>query len=190
VNAAPRQPKQGPLKHLLVSLCGLLAAVALFGIMGLTFVDVMGRKFFSGSLPGALELTELLMVVVIFTSLPLVALAGEHVAFDSLDRWLPGWLRRTQRTVMELFCAAALAGLAWLMWVKAGQLSAYGDTTSQLKLPLGVFVYGMSALLALAAAAHLMVTAEQWGVGASSAGAVSSGAPSTGSPSGGNTTTP
>ena len=147
------------MKKLLVSLCGLLAALALFGIMALTFVDVMGRKFFSGSLPGALELTELLMVVVIFTSLPLVALAGEHVVFDSLDRWLPRWLQRSQQALMELFCAAAMAGLAWLMWLKAGQLSAYGDTTSQLKLPLGVFVYVMSALLALAALAHLIVLA-------------------------------
>ena len=145
------------MKKFLVSVCGLLAALALFGIMGLTFVDVVGRKFFSGSLPGALELTELLMVVVIFTSLPLVALAGEHVVFDSADRWLPRWLLRSQQAVMELFCAAAMAGLSWLMWVKAGNLTEYGDTTAQLKLPLGAFVYVMSALLALAAVAHLMV---------------------------------
>ena len=145
------------MKKLLVSLCGLLAALALFGIMCLTFVDVMGRKFFSGSLPGALELTELLMVVVIFSSLPLVALAGEHVVFDSADRWLPPWLQRGQQAVMELFSALAMAGLSWLMWVKAGNLTEYGDTTSQLKLPLGAFVYVMSALLALAAVAHLMV---------------------------------
>ena len=145
------------LNRFLVTLCGLLAAVALFAIMGLTFVDVIGRKFLGGSVPGSLELTELLMVVVIFTSLPLVALAGEHVVFDSADRWVPPWLLRLQRALMELFCAAALAGLAWLMWVKAGQLSEYGDTTAQLKLPLGAFVYVMSVLLAVAALAHGMV---------------------------------
>ena len=88
------------LKKLLVTLCGLLAAVALFAIMGLTFVDVLGRKFLGGSVPGSLELTELLMVVVIFTSLPLVALSGEHVVFDSLDRWLPPWLLHLQRALM------------------------------------------------------------------------------------------
>jgi TRAP-type C4-dicarboxylate transport system permease small subunit len=145
------------LKKLLVSLCGLLAALALFGIMGLTFADVMGRKFFSGSIPGALELTEILMVVVIFTSLPLVALSGEHVVFDSLDRWLPAPLQRAQQAVMELFSAAAMAGLSWLMWGKAGDLLSYGETTAQLKMPLGIFVYLMSLLLALAAVAHLIV---------------------------------
>jgi TRAP-type C4-dicarboxylate transport system permease small subunit len=145
------------LKKLLVALCGLLAAAALFAIMGLTFVDVMGRKFFSGSVPGALELTEILMVVVIFTSLPLVALRGEHVVFDSLDRWLPAPVQRAQEGLMELFSACAMAGLAWLMWGKAGDLMSYGETTAQLKMPLGVFVYLMSVLLALAAVAHLIV---------------------------------
>lgn len=145
------------MKKLLVTGCGLLAALALFAIMGLTFVDVLGRKFFSGSIPGALELTEILMVVVIFTSLPLVALAGEHVVFDSMDRWLPAPLARAQQGVMELFSACAMAGLSWLMWGKAGDLMSYGETTAQLKMPLGVFVYVMSVLLALAAVAHLIV---------------------------------
>ena len=36
---------------------GLMAAVALFAIMWLTFVDVMGRKFLSHSVPGGLEMT-------------------------------------------------------------------------------------------------------------------------------------
>ncbi len=145
------------MKKLLVAVCGLLAAMALFAIMGLTFADVLGRKFFSGSIPGALELTEILMVVVIFTSLPLVALSGEHVVFDSLDRWLPAPLQRLQQGLMELFSACAMAGLSWLMWGKAGDLMSYGETTSQLKMPLGVFVYLMSLLLALAAVAHLIV---------------------------------
>lgn len=140
-----------------MAVCGLVAAVALFAIMGLTFADVLGRKFFSGSIPGALELTEILMVVVIFTCLPLVAFSGEHVVFDSLDRWLPAPLARAQQTVMELFSACVMAGLAWLMWGKAGDLMSYGETTSQLKMPLGIFVYVMSVLLALATVAHVIV---------------------------------
>jgi TRAP-type C4-dicarboxylate transport system permease small subunit len=44
--------------------------------MALTFFDVGGRKLLSNSIPGSLELTELLMVVVIFGALPLVSSAG------------------------------------------------------------------------------------------------------------------
>lgn len=145
------------LRRLIRTSCGVLAAVALFAIMVLTFVDVVGRKFLSGSVPGSLELTELLMVVVIFTSLPLVAFSGEHVLFDSLDRWLPPWLQRAQVLLMEGVCALSLGGLAWLMWDLGAQMRSYGDTTAQLKLPLGVFVCVMAVLLALAAAAHVLV---------------------------------
>ena len=145
------------MKRLLDALCGLLAAVALFAIMVLTLVDVLGRKLLSQSVPGSLELTEILMVVVIFAALPLVSLHREHVAFDSLDALMPTWLRRVQRVMVELLCAAALAGLAWLMWDKAAQLASYGDTTAQLKLPLGPFVRVMSLLCGLSALMHLLL---------------------------------
>ena len=142
------------MRKVLGTACGLLAAAALFGIMALTLVDVSGRKLLSHSVPGSLELTELLMVVVIFAALPLVSLRGEHVVFDSLDALLPRWLQRLQQAAVDLFCLLALLGLAWLMWVKAGQMVEYGDTTAQLKLSLGPFVYLMSLLCAVTAAVH------------------------------------
>ena len=74
--------------------CGTLAGLALLAIMLLTFLDVSGRKLLSQSITGSLELTELLMVVVIFGALPLVSLKGEHVVFDSLDAILPNWFQR------------------------------------------------------------------------------------------------
>jgi TRAP-type transport system small permease protein len=145
------------LRKALQGLCGLLAALALFGIMALTLVDVAGRKMLSHSVPGSLEITELLMVVVIFAALPLVSLKGEHVVFDSLDAWLPRWLQRVQQAVVDLFCLLALWGLAWLMWTKGSQMIEYGDTTSQLKLPLGPFVYLMSVLCAITGVVHGML---------------------------------
>jgi TRAP-type transport system small permease protein len=145
------------LKRLLHTLCGALAAAALFAIMWLTLVDVAGRKAISTSVPGSLELTELLMVLVIFAGLPLVSLRGEHVVFDSLDPLLERWVLRAQGFAVNLLCAAALAGVAWLMWVKAGQMMEYGDTTAQLKIPQGPFVYVMSMLCAVTALIHLLL---------------------------------
>ena len=145
------------MKRLLDGLCGLLAGVALFAIMALTLVDVLGRKLLSQSVPGSLELTEILMVVVIFAAMPLVSLHGEHVVFDSLDALLPGRLRRLQQAVVDLLVFAALLGLAWLMWDKATAMASYGDTTAQLKLPLGPFVRLMSLLCGVTALIHLLL---------------------------------
>ena len=145
------------LKKLLGACCGLLAAVALFAIMALTLVDVSGRKLLSESVPGSLELTELLMVVVIFAGLPLVSLKGEHVVFDSLDPWIPRGLRRLQHALVDLLCVAALGGLAWLMWTKGVDMASYGDTTAQLKLSLAPFVKVMSGLIAVTAFVHALL---------------------------------
>jgi len=125
--------------------------------MALTFVDVGGRKFFDASLPGALELTEILMVVVIFAGLPLVSLRGEHVTFDSLDPLLPAVVRRVQQAFVDLLCAAMLGFIAWLMWRHAGQIAEYGDVTARLKIPLYPFIYAMSVLCALTASVHLLL---------------------------------
>ena len=143
------------MNKLLDLLCGLLSGVALFAIMALTFFDVLGRKFLSNSIPGSLELTELLMVVVIFAALPLVSRRGEHVEFDSLDPYLPMWLRRVQQVVVQLVCAVALLGLGWLMWKAGAEFGQTGETTAQLKIAKAPFVHGMGLLCALTGLVHL-----------------------------------
>jgi TRAP-type C4-dicarboxylate transport system permease small subunit len=148
------------IKRALDAACGLVAAVALFGIMWLTLIDVSGRKLLSQSVPGSLELTELMMVAVIFGALPLVSLRGEHVVFDSLDPLLEARLRRWQGAFIDVLCAALLFGVAWLMWDKAGQMVEYGDTTAQLKIPQPPFVYAMSVLAALTGVVHLLLMAD------------------------------
>jgi len=148
------------LKKLLELLCGLLSGVALFAIMALTFFDVLGRKFLSNSIPGSLEITELLMVVVIFGALPLVSERGEHVEFDSLDPYLPMWLRKAQAVLVHLLCAAMLLGLGWLMWRSGGQFLESGETTAQLKLLKAPFLYGMGVLCALTGLVHLLLIAQ------------------------------
>jgi len=144
------------LKKLLEILCGALAGLALFAIMVLTFFDVSGRKFLSQSITGSLELTELLMVVVIFAALPLVSLKGEHVLFDSLDGLIPRWARQIQQGIIHIVCAALLFGLAYLMWQTGNEFATTGETTAQLKITKAPFIYGMGFLCGLAAMVHLV----------------------------------
>jgi TRAP-type C4-dicarboxylate transport system permease small subunit len=143
------------LKKLLELLCGLLAGTALFAIMALTFFDVLGRKFADHSISGSLEMTELLMVIVIFAALPLVSLRGEHVVFDSLDSHLPAAALRVQKAVIHLLIAAMLIALGYLMWRTGGEFMQSGETTAQLKLSKGPFIYGMAVLCALSGVIHL-----------------------------------
>ena len=147
------------LKKLLEFLCGLLSGTALFAIMALTFFDVLGRKFASNSITGSLELTELLMVVVIFGALPLVSERGEHVAFDSLDHYLPAWTLRLQSAVVNLVCAPRPAGAGVADVAHGGQFLESGETTAQLKILKAPFIYGMGLLCALTGLVHLLLIA-------------------------------
>lgn len=135
---------------------GLMAAMALLTIMLLTLFDVIGRKFFSHSIPGALEVTEILMVIVIFGALPLVSWRGEHVVFDSLDAFIPQWLHRLQQRLVHLVCAAAFAWMGRLMILRADRFNEYGDITVHLQLPLAPVAWLMAAFLFVTAAVHLV----------------------------------
>ena len=136
-------------------LCSLISGIALFAIMVLTFFDVTGRKLLDNSITGSLELTELLMVVVIFGALPLVSRKGEHVVFDSMDPYLPDFVKKIQRALVHLLCAVSLIALGWLMWKTGGDFLETGETTAQLKIIKAPFIYGMGLLCAFTGIIHL-----------------------------------
>ncbi len=143
------------MKRSLEFLSGLLCGSALFAIMALTFFDVIGRKVVSQSIPGSLELTELLMVVVIFAGLPLVSQRGEHVTFDSFDSALSPALLKLQKALVHGLCALAMLALAMLMWRTGGQFVESGETTAQLKLLKAPFIYGMAVFCGITGLVHL-----------------------------------
>ncbi|MGE0098660.1 MAG: TRAP transporter small permease [Hydrogenophaga sp.] len=135
---------------------GLMAAMALFGIMWLTLVDVTGRRFFNHSVPGGLEITEILMVIVIFGALPMVSWRNEHVVFDSLDGFIPDWLRSIQIRLVNLVCAGVFGFLAYLMTTRAVRFEEYGDTTVYLQLAIAPVAWMMALFLLLTALVHLL----------------------------------
>jgi TRAP-type C4-dicarboxylate transport system permease small subunit len=135
---------------------GIAASALLFCMMVLTFFDVVGRYLLNRPIRGAFELTELALLVLIFAGLPLVSHADEHVTMDFIDRILPAravgvWVR-----AVHALCAAIMFFLAWQLSVKAGKISAYGDTTDVLRILVGPFIYFMTAMVALTGAVHIL----------------------------------
>ena len=146
------------MRQLLEKACGAIGGLALFAIMVLTFFDVGGRKFLSQSITGSLEMTEMLMVVVIFSTLPLVSLGEEHVAFGSLDSVWPKWFKRVQRFLVQLICGGALLWVGYLMWVAGVENAASGEVSAQLEIPRAPFLYAMGVFCALAGAVHVALS--------------------------------
>jgi TRAP-type C4-dicarboxylate transport system permease small subunit len=134
---------------------GAAAALLLLALMLLTTVDVISRYIFNWPLRGAFEITELLLLTLIFAGLPLASRAGEHVTLDFIDRPLAPWGRRLLRRLIDLLCGVIVLGLAWRVWVKADKIAAYGDTTEVLRLSVSPFVYVMALMVAITGVVHL-----------------------------------
>ena len=73
-------------KRRLEVLLGVAASAILFAMMMLTTVDVVARYFVRRPIRGAFEVTELMLLVLIFAGLPLVSFTDEHAIMDFVDR--------------------------------------------------------------------------------------------------------
>jgi TRAP-type C4-dicarboxylate transport system permease small subunit len=134
---------------------GAAAAILLFGLMALTTADVIGRYFFNWPLRGAFEITELLLLTLIFAGLPLASRAGEHVTLDFIDMVLGPKGRSLLPRAVDFVCGVIILGLAWRVWIKAGTIAGYGDTTDVLRVPVAPFVYFMTIMVAVTGVVHL-----------------------------------
>jgi TRAP-type C4-dicarboxylate transport system permease small subunit len=134
---------------------GIAASILLLGMMLLTFADVVARYLLNRPIRGAFEVTELMLMVVIFAGLPLVSHADEHVTMDFIDRVLPEDARRVLIRLVHAFCAAIMFFLTWQVWIKAGKIAGYGDTTDVLRIVVGPFVYFMDAMIGLTGLVHV-----------------------------------
>jgi TRAP-type transport system small permease protein len=134
---------------------GAAAAVLLFGLMALTAADVVGRYVFNWPLRGAFEVTELLLLTLIFAGLPLASRADEHVTLDFIDMVLSNSGRLLLRRFVDLVCGFLFLGLAYRVWIKADKIAGYGDTTEVLRVPVGPFVYFMAIMVAVTGIVHL-----------------------------------
>jgi TRAP-type transport system small permease protein len=134
---------------------GTAAAVLLFCLMALTSADVVSRYIFNWPIRGAFELTELLLLTLIFAGLPLASRADEHVTLDFIDMLLGNSGRLRLRRFVDLFCGLLFLGLAYRVWIKADRIAGYGDTTEVLRVPVGPFVYFMAIMVAVTGIVHL-----------------------------------
>ncbi|TMH71507.1 MAG: TRAP transporter small permease [Betaproteobacteria bacterium] len=134
---------------------GIAASILLLGMMLLTFVDVVARYLFNRPIRGGFEMTELVLLVLIFAGLPLVSHADEHVTMDFIDRMLPERAVAILIRVVHALVAAVFFFLTWQVLIKAARIAGYGDTTDVLRITVGPFVYFMAAMIFLTALVHV-----------------------------------
>lgn len=118
-----------------------VGAFSLFAMMCLTAADVVGRYVFNSPITGAFELTEFLVLILIFSFL---AHSQAHKAHVTVDLILSRFPRRF-RFIVELFnhliSLALMALIAWVSIKRAFELKAVAVASPNLGIPSYPFVF-------------------------------------------------
>lgn len=116
-----------------------VACAALFLMMVLTFVDVIGRYGFNKSIFGVSEMVELLMVAVVFGGFASVTASDQHISDTLLDHFLVARAPRMMRRIKFLFSFCVYALFLWTFFRMAMDATGSARQTIVLSLPLWLF---------------------------------------------------
>jgi TRAP-type C4-dicarboxylate transport system permease small subunit len=125
----------------LSNLLSRVSSVILFLMMALTVADVFLRKVFSKPILGSVEVTEFMMVTVVFFSLAQTEVLNRHVKVDLVMSRLS---KRTQGLIdmiTRLVCFLLFCGITWSTLIYSGRMRASGEVSQDLWIPVYPFVY-------------------------------------------------
>ena len=135
--------------------------VSLSIMVALTFVDVLGRRFFNTPVFGATDITEHLMAVIVFAGLPLLTARRGHLSIDLFDAWLlrPGfwWWHKA----VDVLIAAVLGLIAWRYFLSIEEAYSIKEVSPALTIPRAWAYTFMAITSAIAAVSALFVSAPQ-----------------------------
>lgn len=129
----------------------LLSGAMLIALTAVTVLDVVGRYLFNSPLNGAAELTEFLLIGVIFIGIPAITLGDEHLTVDLLTEQLRGKAEVIRKGVVQIIVLAFFALAGWQVLEHADRLALYGEATTYLGVPYAPIARGAGGLLLLSA---------------------------------------
>lgn len=129
-----------------------LGSIALALLMFLTVADVFGRYFLNYPVPGTFEVTEMLMVPIVFLALGLAQHHNEHISLDLAYNYFPARGKAATNILVEVVNLAVVGAVTWQLYEYSARMSEGNYTTAVLQLPIHPFV-----ILAIAGTASYML---------------------------------
>ena len=120
----------------LLSLTRAAAGILLIASVAINFVNIIGRYFFSISIPWAEEIMLFLMVGCVFTGCCAVAWDGRQIRMDVVLTMLPPKLHEFLDVLAELVMIATAIAVAVFAWPVISQLAAFDERSQAANFPL------------------------------------------------------
>jgi TRAP-type C4-dicarboxylate transport system permease small subunit len=123
------------------SLLAYVGAFSLFVMMCLTAADVVGRYIFNSPILGVFELTEFMVLILIFSFLAYSQSQKAHVSVDLLVMRFPKKLQNYVELFNHTICLILMALITWMGFNKALELREVGEASPNLQIPDYPFVF-------------------------------------------------
>jgi len=136
------------------------AGLCLLCSVAINFVNIVGRYFFSVSIPWAEEIMLFLMVGCVFTGCCAVAWEGRQIRMDVVVNALPAKARDFLTLLSELVMIAAAIAVAAFAWPVIRQLAEFDERSQAADFPLFIpqaLVPAGYSLMALLVALRLLL---------------------------------
>jgi TRAP-type C4-dicarboxylate transport system permease small subunit len=113
-----------------------VSAICLMASVLINFANIIGRYFFSISIPWAEEIMLFLMVGCVFTGCCAVAWQGRQIKMDVLVSLLPPTLRHLLALLSELVMIGAAIAVTAFAWPVIVNLWAFDERSQAANFPL------------------------------------------------------
>ncbi len=120
-----------------------VALVALSVMLVVVSADIVGAKFLSKPVPGAMDLLSLLGLVLIGFSTARTYTMGRHIKVTFVSMLLPPRVRTGVRFVSTFLCLLLFCTAVWRILLYAGDLREYGESSMTVNIPLAPFAYAL-----------------------------------------------
>jgi TRAP-type C4-dicarboxylate transport system permease small subunit len=108
-------------------------------MMVLTISDVIGRYFFNSPITGAYEITQVMMVTVVFLLLCYNQAQKGHISIDFVIRLLPQKMRMAIDIVTHLVSLFIMILIGWMNILRCLELMRIKEVTPILHVPVSPF---------------------------------------------------
>lgn len=132
MDASPKLARTG---LTLTSILVWISGIALFLMMAITVIDVVGRYFAGRSLTGSNEMIRMALAVSVSSALPAVTRTGAHISLELLAGKDGQPLERLRRLFVSLTGTIVYAFLTWFLWQATMEAYEFSDVIGYLELP-------------------------------------------------------
>lgn len=133
-----------------------IASVVLFLMMILTITDVVLRKTLSKSILGTVEVTEFLLVIVIFFTLAHTEILNGHVKVDLVMSRFGERAQSLVDMITQFICFILCVLITWSTLIYAEVMRVSGEVSQDLWVPIYPFIYVVAMGCAVLALTLLM----------------------------------